>query len=156
MCTHPTSMKTAAPLVELPCTCATLRRATRSLTMLYDKELRPTGLKSTQFTVLQVLDQAGPVNQKTLGHILALDSTSLTRALTPLERQGWIKRRRGEDRRRWLLDLSPTGRAQLRRALPRWQKLQHRLQQHLGPELWARISQTSNDLISQLPQGESQ
>jgi DNA-binding MarR family transcriptional regulator len=136
--------------------CATLRRATRALTQLYDDELRPTGLRATQFTILQALDLAGPVNQKRLGQILGMDSTSLTRALEPLSRQGWIERERGEDRREWRFQLSPAGKAQFHLALPRWQRLQQRLQKQLGPQLWTGVMQTANQLTATLPQGEAQ
>ena len=39
-------------IVALPCMCASLRRAARALTQLYDDALRPLGLRATQFTVL--------------------------------------------------------------------------------------------------------
>jgi DNA-binding MarR family transcriptional regulator len=143
-----------AAIPALPCTCATLRRATRALTLLYDEAIRPTGLRSTQFTILQALSLTGPVNQKQLGHILAIDSTSLTRALQPMLRQGWIERHRGEDRRQWSFTLSNSGKALFRRALPRWNRLQTRLEHQLGSELWSRITHTANDLTSSLLQGE--
>lgn len=156
MCTHLNDVNTAATIPALPCTCATLRRATRALTLLYDEALRPTTLRSTQFTILQVLSLVGPINQKQLGEILVMDSTSLTRALEALSRQGWIKRERGEDRRQWRFQLSPAGKAQFRRALPCWQRLQKRLQQQLGPKLWHDVMQTANQLTATLPQGEQQ
>jgi DNA-binding MarR family transcriptional regulator len=146
----------AVSIPSLPCTCATLRRATRALTHLYDEALRPTGLRSTQFTVLQVLSRTGAINQKQLGHILAIDSTSLTRALLPMLRQGWIDRQRGEDRRQWNFTLSSSGKTLFRRALPRWNRLQIRLQQQLGPELWGRLNHTADQLTSNLLQGETQ
>lgn len=155
MCTH-LIVVTKISIPTLPCLCATLRRATRVLTQLYDDEIRPTGLRGTQFTVLQALDLTGPINQKRLGEILAMDSTSLTRALEPLSRQGWIKRERGEDRRQWRFQLSPAGKAQFRRALPRWQRVHKRLQQQLGPQLWHDVMQTANQLTATLPQGEQQ
>lgn len=62
-----------------PCMCATLRRASRALTQLYDEALRPLGLRATQFTVLQALSFTGEVSQGELGQLLAMDSTTLTR-----------------------------------------------------------------------------
>lgn len=149
-------MKSAALIPSLPCTCATLRRATRVLTHLYDEALHSTGLRSTQFTILQVLSRTGAINQKQLGRILAIDSTSLTRALMPMLRQGWIDRQHGEDRRQWSFTLSSSGKALFRRALPRWNRVQTRVQQRLGPELWARLNHTADQLTSNLLQGESQ
>jgi DNA-binding MarR family transcriptional regulator len=115
--------------------CASLRRASRSLTQLYEDALRPVGLRATQFTVLQTLFLAGEVTQGKLGQILAMDSTTLTRTLTIMGRHGWIAKRRGEDRREWRMRLSKAGETQLKQALPHWEKAQTRLRRQLGDEL---------------------
>jgi DNA-binding MarR family transcriptional regulator len=119
----------------LPCMCASLRRASRALTQLYEEALRPTGLRATQFTVLQTLSLAGEVTQKELGQILAMDSTTLTRTLTIMGRHGWIAKRRGEDRREWRMRLSKAGETQFKKALPHWEKAQKQLRRQLGEEL---------------------
>ena len=75
-------------LPSLPCMCATLRRASRALTQLYDEALRPLGLRATQFTVLQALSLTGEVSQRDLGQLLAMDSTTLTRTLEILGGHG--------------------------------------------------------------------
>jgi DNA-binding MarR family transcriptional regulator len=120
---------------SLPCMCASLRRASRALTQLYEDALRPTGLRATQFTVLQTLSLAGEVTQGELGQILAMDSTTLTRTLTIMGRHGWIAKRRGEDRREWRMRLSKAGETQLKKALPHWEKAQKQLRRQLGEEL---------------------
>src|SRR5713101_3938030 len=84
---------------KLPCMCGSLRRTSRALTQLYETALRPLGLRATQFTILQALSLAGGVTQSELGEMLALDSTTLTRTLGLMSRQGWIAERRGQDRR---------------------------------------------------------
>lgn len=128
-------------LPNLPCMCASLRRLTRAVTQLYDDELRPANLRSTQFTVLQALSLAGDVTQATLGEILAMDSTTLTRTLDILIREGWVVKVRGEDRREWRIGLTGSGKAKLRHAEPFWQKAQTRLQAANG-------SPASDDLRS--------
>jgi DNA-binding MarR family transcriptional regulator len=115
--------------------CASFRRTSRALTQLYEDALRPTGLRVTQFTVLQTLSLAGEVTQGELGQILAMDSTTLTRTLTIMGRHGWIAKRRGEDRREWRMRLSKTGETQFKQALPHWEKVQTRLRRRLGNEL---------------------
>jgi|SRR5580658_3274057 DNA-binding MarR family transcriptional regulator len=135
-------------LPALPCMCAGLRRASRALTQFYEEELRPTGLRSTQFTVLQVLALAGEVTQGELGRMLAMDSTSLTRTLRIMSRHGWIGKRRGADRREWRLRLSKTGEVQLRRALPRWEKVQARLRLQLGKVQWDALSTLTNNVTN--------
>ena len=123
----------------LPCMCASLRRAARALTQLYEQALRPLGLRATQFTVLQALEQAGEVSQGELGQMLVMDSTSLTRTLEIMRRRGWIVKRPGKDQRERRLSLSPAGREQLRRATPAWEKAQARLRQQLGNEPWTEL-----------------
>src|SRR5258708_40293947 len=97
-------------LPVLPCMCASFRRTSRSLTHLYDEALRPLGLRATQFTILQALSLAGEVSQGELAHILAMDSTTLTRTLRIMGPVGWIAERRGEDRRERLLGFAKAGR----------------------------------------------
>jgi hypothetical protein len=96
-----------SPLPVLPCMCGSFRRTSRALTQLYEAALRPLGLRSTQFTILQVLSLAGEVSQGQLGDMLAMDSTSLTRTLAIMVREGWIAERRGKDRRERRLRYPP-------------------------------------------------
>jgi DNA-binding MarR family transcriptional regulator len=128
-------------LPVLPCICSSFRRAARGLTQLYEAALRPLGLRATQFTVLQVLSQAGEISQGRLGEMLAMDSTSLTRTLDIMVRQGWITERRGEDRRERRLRLSDAGEVQLNRALPAWEEVQARLRDRLGEQVWTRLEE---------------
>ncbi len=121
--------------------CGSLRRTARALTQLYEQALRPLGLRSTQFTVLQVLSRAGEVSQGQLGEMLAMDSTTLTRTLEIMSRQGWITERRGEDRRERWLRLAKGGETQLNRALPVWEKVQSRLRRQLGDQAWTNLLQ---------------
>src|SRR3979490_2221187 len=124
------------PLIPpLPCICASFRRTSRALTQLYEEALRPTGLRGTQFTVLQTLSLAGEVTQGQLGQILAIDSTTLTRTLNIMGRHGWIAKRRGKDLREWRMRLSKAGETQFKQALPHWEKAQTRLRRQLGEEL---------------------
>ena len=119
--------------------CASFRRAARAVTHLYDEELRATGLRGTQFTVLQALSLAGELTQGELGRMLAMDSTTLTRTLAIMDRHHWLTRRHGEDRREWRFRLSKAGELQLRRALPHWKRAQARLQRQLGEDQWKAL-----------------
>ena len=135
-------------LPTLPCLCASLRRTARALTQLYEHELRPLGLRSTQMTILQVLSRAGELSQGQLGQILAMDSTSLTRTLAIMLREAWVTERRGEDRRERMLRLAEAGEKQLKRALPAWEKVQSRLRHQLGGQSWHDLMQLSRQLAS--------
>ncbi|MGB6387594.1 MAG: MarR family winged helix-turn-helix transcriptional regulator [Terriglobales bacterium] len=135
-------------LPSLPCMCAGLRRASRALTQFYEEELRSAGLRATQFTVLQVLSFVGELTQGELGRMLAMDSTTLTRTLKIMNRHGWIGRRRGSDRREWRLRLSKAGVVQLRRALPRWEKVQTQLRLQFGEGQWDALTKLINNVTN--------
>ena len=128
--------------------CASFRRASRALTQLYDDALRPLGLRATQFTILQVLSLAGEVSQGELAQILAMDSTTLTRTLRIMGRQGWIAERRGEDRRERLLRLAKAGRSQFNRALPSWEEAQAQLGRQLGDQRWHALMKLTNEVTT--------
>jgi len=81
----------AAELFDLPCACQNLRRATRIVTRIYDQELRKAGLEITQFGLLTALATTGEANQKRLSAGFAMDSTTLTRTLGLMRRQGWVR-----------------------------------------------------------------
>ena len=131
---------------NLPCLCANLRRASRALTQLYEDAIRPAGLRASQFTILQALSLAGEVTQGQMAQILAMDSTTLTRTLAIMERQGWIARREGSDRREWRIQLSKAGRSKFERALPYWEKAQSLVRQKLGERGWGDAMKFSNDV----------
>jgi DNA-binding MarR family transcriptional regulator len=136
--------------IQLPCLCANLRRASRLVTQLYEDALRPVGLRATQFTVLQALSLAGQVTQGVLGQILGMDSTTLTRTLNIMKRQGWIEQRRGQDRREWRLSLTDAGQALMKRALPHWRSVQRRIHSQFGNQLWENLFQVTHKVTGVL------
>jgi DNA-binding MarR family transcriptional regulator len=143
-------------VLALPCMCGTLRRTSRALTQLYEQALRPLGLRSSQFTILQVLWRVGEMSQGSLGEILAMDSTTLTRTLAIMRRRGWIAQRSGPDRRERILHLAKPGEKQLNLALPLWEKTQARLRRQLGERAWENILQLTNQVTNAVTtQGDS-
>src|SRR5213076_2167225 len=125
-------------LPPLDCACASLRRAARAVTRAYETELRDAGggLRATQLTLLQALERMGTSPQSALGEPLALDSTTLSRTLRPLEHAGWIREGKGTDRREVRWSLTPAGRRRLARAQPAWERAQSRLRSQLGAKHW--------------------
>ena len=136
------------PTVKLPCYCATLRQASRALSAFYDKHLHASGVRVTQFTILQALDMAREVTQRRLGQILALDSTTLTRTLRIMTGTGWIAERRGADRRERLLSLSEEGRRVFDAASPHWERAQAEMRQRLGEALWNKIFSVADEVTA--------
>jgi DNA-binding MarR family transcriptional regulator len=146
----------ANAIPDLPCLCASLRRASRTLTQFYEEELRPFGLRASQFTILQTLSLAGEVSQGRLGEMLAMDSTTLTRTLAIMSRNRWIERRPGGDRRVTHVQLSSTGKTLLARTLPHWERVQRRVGKSLGAGRWEELMKTSNDISRLVAREEKQ
>ena len=134
--------KKSAALFDLPCACQNLRRVTRVVTRIYDEELRKAGLEVTQFGLLTALAATEEANQKRLSAGFAMDSTTLTRTLGLLLRQGWVRVRRGKDRRERLFRLTQAGKRQLAEAQRYWERAEKRLRKELGDEGWKSMRQT--------------
>jgi len=124
--------QSADVLFDLPCACQNLRRLSRVVTRIYDQELRKAGLEITQFGLLTALSLLGEANQKRLSAGFAMDSTTLTRTLGLLRKQGWVHTKRGKDRRERLVSLTKEGKRQLAIAQPYWERAERRLQKELG------------------------
>jgi DNA-binding MarR family transcriptional regulator len=135
-------------VVSLPCACASLRRAARIVSQRYDRKMRVSGLKGTQFTLLQALMIAGDISQGELGDILGLDSTTLTRTLALLRKKGWIQAKPGEDRRQVRLTLSAEGKSRYHGVLPYWQSAQKELRKALGEAGWKQIMEATTRAAS--------
>ena len=144
----PKSVANLPNLPNFPCLCATFRRTARALSQLYDDAVRPLGLRTTQFTILQALSLTGEVSQGRLGEILALDSTTLTRTLAIMKRRKWVATRQGRDGRERLISLSTAGRRQLELASPAWQAVQDRLRSQLGDERWSGLFQQNREMTA--------
>ena len=80
-----------ADVPDTPCTCAHLRRTARRLTQAYDKALRPSGLRLTQYSVIANVVRANGLSVTDLAARLSMDRTTLTRNLRPLEAAGFIR-----------------------------------------------------------------
>lgn len=120
------------PMIHTKCACVRVRRASRSLTDLYDEALRPAGLKITQFSVLRTVARMGPVSISGLAGEMALDRSTLGRNLGLLKRQGLVGLSEGIDLRERTVTLTPRARRLLERAIPLWEQAQRRVEQCLG------------------------
>ncbi len=119
-------------LPRLPCAGANLRRAARAVSQLYEEALSGSGLRATQFTLLQTLQIAGALSQGELGRVLCIDSTTLSRTLRPLVKNGWIAGRQGTDKRERLVSLTAAGKEKLELVTPSWKRAQRRFNRAVG------------------------
>ena len=109
------------PYVRDHCLCLHAQRAARALGRRFDEALRPFGLTNGQFSLLMALNRPAPPPMGPVAAVLAMDRTTLTAALKPLERRGLVGIEPDpRDRRGRLLRLTTEGRALLTEAFAVW------------------------------------
>jgi len=107
------------------CVCLHVQRAARALARRYDEALRPVGLTNGQFSLMMSLNRPEPPRIGEVADLLAMDRTTLTANLKPLERRGLVTVAVDEtDRRSRRLSLTDAGRALLVQAMPIWDRTQ--------------------------------
>lgn len=105
------------------CLCLHLRRAGRAVARRFDAALRPLELTNGQFSLLMSLNRPDPASIGSISALLAMDRTTLTANLKPLERRGLVKVTvEDADKRTRRLALTPAGRALLVAACPVWRQ----------------------------------
>jgi DNA-binding MarR family transcriptional regulator len=120
-----------------PCCATAMRKASRRLTQLYDEALAPSGLRSTQLSILLELFRAGKdaPTLSELARALVLDRSALGHNLRPLERDGLIRIEAGrEDRRQRRVVLTPEGKRVFKLAGKLWRRAQDRFLSVYGAE----------------------
>jgi DNA-binding MarR family transcriptional regulator len=132
----------------MDCACFNLRKAARAITHLYDEMLRPTGLRTTQFTLLVATKMLEPITVTRLAKMGVMDRTTLTRNLRPLEKQVLVQIALGKDQRTRVVTLTPEGQKALARAFPLWKKAQTRVIKELGPERWNSLRADLGEVVS--------
>jgi len=122
------------------CLCLHTQRAARALARAFDKALKPFELSNGQFSLLMALNRPEPPRIGELAPFLAMDRTSLTAALKPLERRGLLVVRVDKaDRRNRLVQITGEGVALLQAALPTWRETHARLDEVLGDDVADRM-----------------
>jgi DNA-binding MarR family transcriptional regulator len=120
-------------LVRDHCLCLHAQRAARALARRFDEAFRPLGLTNGQFSLLMSLNRPVPPPMGPVANLLAMDRTTLTAALKPLERRGLVRVEKDEnDGRSRILILTAKGRELLARATPIWEQSHAEVEKQLG------------------------
>lgn len=120
-------------MVRDTCLCLHAQRTARALARRFDEVLRPLGLTNGQFSLLMSLNRPQPANMGQVASVLAMDRTTLTACLKPLERRGLVNVSADPgDKRTRRLTLTPEGRKLLVKALPVWKRTHAELDRLVG------------------------
>ncbi len=127
-------------LVRDSCLCLHVQRAARALARRFDEVLRPLDLTNGQFSLLMSLNRPHPPSIGDVATLLAMDRTTLTANLKPLERRGLVAVSIDTaDRRGRRLALTPAGERLLAAAVPIWQETHAEIEKLLGRSSPARL-----------------
>ena len=126
-------MRVDSPLSPEECNCFALRAAARHVTQFYDQVIAPTGLRTTQFSILAKLKRRGPLTINALAEDMVMDRTTLGRNILPLERDELIMVVPAvSDRRAKELHLTKAGERRLEAARKRWSVAQGQFEASFG------------------------
>jgi DNA-binding MarR family transcriptional regulator len=121
------------PQLRGNCLCLHLQRAARAVARRFDQSFRPLDLTSGQFSLMMSLNALDAPSIGNVSALLAMDRTTLTANLKPLERRGLVSVRVDDvDKRARRLTLTPAGRALLAAALPIWRETHAAIESLVG------------------------
>ena len=129
------------PIHDPICACAVIREAARAVTQFYDLVLEPCGLKSTQFIALKTISEAGELPQWQFARDHALAVETLSRRLGSLRKKGLIAVRTGKNHGERIYALTDHGREMFHKAIPYWERAQHRFKHSFGEGDWPRMAE---------------
>lgn len=130
------------------CLCLALQRAARALARQFDEAFRPVGLTNGQFSLLMSLNRPQAPAMGEVASLLAVDRTTLTAALKPLERRELVKVLvDGKDKRARRLSITPSGRALLVDAYALWEERRAEIDAMFSPERRAELSADLERLV---------
>lgn len=130
------------------CACYNLRRAARAVSRLYDDFLRPSGLRTTQYSVLMAAKLRGPVTLSKLAALTVTERTTLTRNLTLLEKKGFVLIEAGTDRRERQVTITEQGLEALAAATPLWETAQAHIEKGLGQDRMGNLLKDLSEIVS--------
>lgn len=135
-------------VVETPCNNLALRQAARHVSQIYDRHIAKVGLRGTQYSILSKLDRAGSLPIGKLAEALVLERTALTRAIGPLQRDGFVIVGDGPNGRTRSVMLTPAGESKFKSARMQWRKAQREFESAFGSGNAETLRNTLRQLIA--------
>ena len=121
------------------CKCISLRKASNSLTKIYDSALIKVGLKITQFSTLKNIQKLGKTNISDLSYQLELDRTTVLRNIKKLIKMNLVSYKDDQNSKNKIIQLTTVGKSKLREAIIIWEETQHKYIKALGIKNYKEI-----------------
>lgn len=128
-------------VIARECLAVRLRLLNRAVSRIYDRALRPLGLRVSQLNILVAITQFEQARQQDICQVLSLERSTLSRDVERLRTKGWLTTATGEDARTNLLRLTPAGKNLVDQAIPAWTEAQQQVMALLGEDVATTLGQ---------------
>ena len=130
----PAKTSTLCDVITRECVAVRVRRLGRLVTGLYDRALRPLGLKVSQLNILVAAGKLGVAQPLAVCRALELDASTLSRNVDRMMAKGWLEVAPIADGRAQPFRLTPSGHRLVERAFPAWERAQKKARELLGSD----------------------
>lgn len=134
--------------VPRPCACTSIRKAARVLARTYDAALAPAGMTVTQLAVMRAILRHPDESLSRVAEELAMDRTSLYRAMAALRKQRWLRLGDGKDNRSRTAAVTKRGQVALSQADPGWSSVQSNIVDRFGHSAWQVFARELQRLVA--------
>jgi DNA-binding MarR family transcriptional regulator len=127
------------PVPTSACVSYNLRKASRIVSKVFIREMRPAPVRGPQFSLMMMIAKRQSPTISELARDIGADRTTMTRNLEQLQKKGFIEITQGKNLRTKAVRIGPRGHAALERSIAYWQKAQNKVLKTLGQDRWARM-----------------
>ncbi|MCG8393454.1 MAG: MarR family winged helix-turn-helix transcriptional regulator [Pseudomonadales bacterium] len=153
MTTRKKETQTPDPVqVGLHCAAWHSRVFARLVTRFYNSQMAGSGLRITQFSVLNAIKAQPPESIHQLAELLGMERTSLQRTVDKLIEKGLVQSEPTGNRRALGLSLTKEGEATYRQALSQWQEAQAIFESLVGSQDWETTARRLRTFSRQVKQ----
>jgi DNA-binding MarR family transcriptional regulator len=128
------SPDTTYDVMARECIAMRARELSRVVTRIYDKALRPVGVKASQLSVLVAAGKMGVARPAAVCRVLRMDASTLSRNVDRMLAKGWLEVIEDSDARRQPFRLTTSGRRLVEKAVPAWRRAQDQATGLLGDQ----------------------
>jgi DNA-binding MarR family transcriptional regulator len=121
------------------CVSYNLRKASRIVSKVYMKEMRLAPVRGPQYSLMMMIARRERPTISEVAEHTGADRTTMTRNLGHLEKRGLIRIVQGKNLRSKAVELTPKGKAAIKRSVPYWRKAQAKVLELLGEDRWDRM-----------------
>ena len=129
------------------CIAVRLKILNRTITSIYDKALKPYGIRVTQLNVVFAVSLLGPVEIRPLCALLSMDNSTMCRTLSRIEEKGWLISEPSGHGKNIIISITQSGKELLLSVYPAWKEAQVQAEALMGRELVLKLNDSVNTLM---------